>query len=115
MSATLYAARGIFAILTAIMTVTVVYTCLTDGSPFRSELLTPWMKATLIDFYTNVFILLSWMWYKETSIIARILWTLFFCGLGSIGSCVYVLVQLMKLSSGQHLHRVLLRQSHNRS
>ena len=40
------------------MTVTVVYTCSTDGSPFRSELLTPWMKATLVDFYTNVFVLL---------------------------------------------------------
>jgi len=33
---------------------TLVYTCATDGSPFRPELLTPWMVATLVDFYVNV-------------------------------------------------------------
>eukprot|EP00959_Pyramimonas_sp_CCMP1952_P064907 1355408-Pyramimonas_sp.AAC.1 len=107
----LNAARGCYMVLTAIMTVTVVYTCSTDGSPFRSELLNPWMKATLVDFYTNVFVLLCWVWYKETSFVARVLWTLFFCGLGSIGTCAYVLVQLFQLSPGQPLHKILLRKS----
>ncbi|KAH8509128.1 hypothetical protein H0E87_011045 [Populus deltoides] len=33
---------------------TLIYTLLTDGSPFCKELLTLWMVATLIDFYINV-------------------------------------------------------------
>jgi hypothetical protein len=33
---------------------TIIYTIVTDGSPLRAELLIPWMKATLVDFYTNV-------------------------------------------------------------
>lgn len=109
----LNSARVCFVVLTVFMTVAVVYTCSTDGSPFRSELLTPWMQATLIDFYTNVFVLLCWMWYKETSIIARVLWTLFFVGLGSIGTCLYILVQLFHLAPGQPLHKVLLRRQAN--
>ena len=36
------------------MSAVVIYTCVTDGSPFRIVLLTPWMGATLIDFYFNV-------------------------------------------------------------
>lgn len=54
----LNSARACYVVLAVITTVTIVYTCSTDGSPLRSELLTPWMKATLIDLYTNVFVLL---------------------------------------------------------
>ncbi|CAL5384259.1 unnamed protein product [Camellia sinensis] len=48
--------RIIFTALGFLMLGTLLYTLLTDGSPFRTELLTPtwWMIATLIDFYINV-------------------------------------------------------------
>jgi hypothetical protein len=42
------------AILMVIAASMIIYTTVTDGSPLRLELLTPWMKATLVDFYTNV-------------------------------------------------------------
>lgn len=35
----------------------IIYTCATDGSPFRKELLTPWMAATLVDFYILIALL----------------------------------------------------------
>ncbi|KAF9682792.1 hypothetical protein SADUNF_Sadunf05G0145200 [Salix dunnii] len=47
-------ARIAFGALGFVMLGTLIYTLLTDGSPFRKELLTPWMVATLIDFYINV-------------------------------------------------------------
>ncbi|KAG6776248.1 hypothetical protein POTOM_019754 [Populus tomentosa] len=47
-------ARIAFSVLGFLMLGTLIYTLLTDGSPFRKELLTPWMVATLIDFYINV-------------------------------------------------------------
>eukprot|EP00961_Rhodomonas_salina_P162547 2189420-Rhodomonas_salina.2 len=39
------------------MTIVIIVTCVTAGTPFNSALLTPWMKATLVDFYFNVFVL----------------------------------------------------------
>ncbi|CAB4319855.1 unnamed protein product [Prunus armeniaca] len=47
-------ARVLFSALGLLMLGTLLYTLLTDGTPFRTELLTPWMTATLIDFYINV-------------------------------------------------------------
>jgi hypothetical protein len=50
-------ARIVFASMTIAMTTVIVVTCATAGSPFNPALLTPWMKATLVDFYFNVFVL----------------------------------------------------------
>ncbi|KAK3243413.1 hypothetical protein CYMTET_46931 [Cymbomonas tetramitiformis] len=102
-------AKVFFGTLALIMFVTIVYTCQVDGSPFRAELLTPWMICTLVDFYLQTLLLLCWMWYKETSCTARIAWTFIFCGLGSLGSLGYVVFQFSKLATGQPLHKILLR------
>ncbi|CAI7771157.1 unnamed protein product [Closterium sp. NIES-53] len=48
------AARALVAALGLCTLAAVVHTCLTDGSPFRWVVLTPWMRATLVDFYVNV-------------------------------------------------------------
>ncbi|KAG6774387.1 hypothetical protein POTOM_021740 [Populus tomentosa] len=56
--------RIAFSVLGFLMLGTLIYTLLSDGSPFRKELLTPWMVATLIDFYINVVALsvgLGWL------------------------------------------------------
>uniref|UniRef100_M8B2B5 Uncharacterized protein n=1 Tax=Aegilops tauschii TaxID=37682 RepID=M8B2B5_AEGTA len=39
---TLVVYRTVFAALGCLMVGTLVYTCITDGSPFRAELLTPY-------------------------------------------------------------------------
>ncbi len=64
----------------------------------HTELLTPWMVATLWDFYTNQFVIFCWACYKEDSMIQRILVLIFMICLGSLTSCLYVLWQLFKLS-----------------
>ncbi|OAE19766.1 hypothetical protein AXG93_2958s1430 [Marchantia polymorpha subsp. ruderalis] len=48
--------RAVCSALGLIQATVVAYTCATDGSPFRKELLTPWMSATLIDFYITMFL-----------------------------------------------------------
>ncbi len=69
----------------------------------------PWMRATLIDFYTNIAVLFAWVVYKERSWIVRAVWLVLFVGLGSIGVTVYVLVQLFRLKPGDGIEHVLLR------
>ncbi|CAL5332915.1 unnamed protein product [Camellia sinensis] len=46
--------KTVFCVLGCVMVATLIYTLSLDGLPFRKDLLTPWMVATLIDFYINV-------------------------------------------------------------
>jgi hypothetical protein len=60
----------------------------------------PWMRATLWDFYANIFIITLWMFYKEKSVFLKIVWIILFVCLGSIATCTYVLIKLFKLNEG---------------
>lgn len=108
--------KTLFSVLGTIMLAIVLYTVITDGLPFRKELLTPWMAATLIDFYINVAILSAWVIYKEANWISSILWIILLIGLGSIATSAYIVVQFLKLSSQESsqdpMYYVLLRQPH---
>uniref|UniRef100_A0A6N2NIG6 Ion transport domain-containing protein n=1 Tax=Salix viminalis TaxID=40686 RepID=A0A6N2NIG6_SALVM len=46
--------RSLFLVMGCLMVGTLVYTIYVDGFPFRRDLLTPWMIATVVDFYINV-------------------------------------------------------------
>ncbi|KAJ6920320.1 hypothetical protein NC651_014042 [Populus alba x Populus x berolinensis] len=100
-------ARIAFSVLGFLMLGTLIYTLLTDGSPFRKELLTPWMVATLIDFYINVVALSVWVAYKESSLISGFLWILLLICFGSITTCAYVVKQLVQLTSQDPVHLIL--------
>lgn len=105
--------RTLFAVLGALMVATLLYTIITDGSPFRKELLTPWMATTLIDFYINVVALAVWVNYKESNWITSVLWTILLICFGSITTCAYIVLQFWKLSSQESsqdpMYYVLLR------
>lgn len=67
----------------------------------------PWMRATLWDFYANIFIITLWMFYKEKNIILKISITILFVCLGSIATLAYVLVYLFKLKPGEGVKELL--------
>lgn len=69
----------------------------------------PWMRATLWDFYANIFIITLWMFYKEKSIILKISVTILFVCLGSIATLAYVLVHLFKLKDGEGIAALLVK------
>lgn len=68
----------------------------------------PWMRATLWDFYANIFIITLWMFYKEKSIILKISIAVLFVCLGSIATLAYVLVYLFKLKAGEGVRELLV-------
>ncbi|KAL0015761.1 hypothetical protein SO802_002830 [Lithocarpus litseifolius] len=100
--------RILFIILGCLMLGTLVYTLLTDGSPFRKELLTPWMIATLVDFYINVVALSVWVYYKESSWISAMIWIILLISFGSITTSVYIALKLFQLTSQDPIYLVLL-------
>ncbi|KAL3679261.1 hypothetical protein R1sor_022217 [Riccia sorocarpa] len=92
----------------------VLYTLLTDGSPFRRELLTPWLNATLVDFYITTSVFTGWIWYKEPTWIKRLVWAILVICTGSVATCWYVAIEFFKLSPDDPPHLVLLKDRHTR-
>ncbi|WZZ58515.1 hypothetical protein YC2023_058622 [Brassica napus] len=129
-------ARFVFGALGCVMLGALVYTCLTDGSPFRMELLYPWMVVLLVSFYINVAVLSVsvslapisfstklyeaildtgvWVVYKESSWIIGILWVALLLSLGSFGTSVVIVVQLFRLSPLDPLYLVLVKNSNRK-
>ncbi|XP_078428908.1 uncharacterized protein LOC144701087 isoform X2 [Wolffia australiana] len=101
--------RIVFVILGCLMVAALIYTSITDGSPFRKELLTPWMIALLIDFYVNIAILSLWIAHKETTWMSTVVWILILVFLGSAATCVYVVLQLFKLSPDDPFDRIFTK------
>ncbi|EOY16900.1 Uncharacterized protein TCM_035857 isoform 3 [Theobroma cacao] len=101
-------ARTLFSVLGCLMLGTLIYTLLTDGSPFRKELLTPWMTATLIDFYINVVALSVWVAYKESNWISAFFWIILLVWFGSVTTCAYIVKELLQLTSQDPLYLVLV-------
>ena len=69
----------------------------------------PWFVTTIIDYYFNVMILAAWVIYKEKKVVYAVLWIIAFIVLGSIASCFYILLQLLRLRRGESWDSVLLR------
>lgn len=111
---TVMALKTVFIALGTVMVATLLYTLAIDGLPFRKDLLTPWMTATLVDFYIIIFVLVVWLIYKQSSWLAAVIWIILLVCLGSITTCTYITIQLFKLSAEESAHdpmyHLLLRQ-----
>jgi hypothetical protein len=109
----LNALKALFAVLFVYMIYTVITTSLQSNLFAEWSYLgsIPWMRATLIDFYTNIVVLWAWVAYKETSWAVRLLWLVLFVCLGSITVTLYVLIELFRLKPGEGIERVLLRRA----
>lgn len=68
----------------------------------------PWGIATLVDTYFAFFTFYIWVFYKETSIIKRMVWLLCIIVLGNIAMAFYALIQLRHYD-GKNFNSVLLR------
>ncbi len=57
----------------------------------------PWVIATLFDAYYGFITFFLWVCYKESSVIAKLLWFISIMLLGNIAMAIYMLIQLFKL------------------
>ncbi|XP_047954110.1 uncharacterized protein LOC125200517 [Salvia hispanica] len=103
--------RAAFAVLGCVTTATITYTVVTHG--FHKEIYSPWFTSSLIDFYINTIAIGMWIIYKESSWISSLIWMLLLIWFGSIATCLYVVLQLSKLtpheSHSDPIHFVLLK------
>jgi hypothetical protein len=71
----------------------------------------PWMRATLWDFYANVLAIFCWVAYKERSFAMKGLWLVLLVTLGSIATSGYILIELFRLSPGETVKDLLVKQN----
>jgi hypothetical protein len=71
----------------------------------------PWFHATLLDAYAGFITFYVWVAYKETGLVARVVWFVLIMGLGNIATAGYVLIQLAQMKSGDGWETLLLRRS----
>jgi len=107
------ALKILFSILFLWMCYTVISTSISNNLFKEWDFLgsIPWMKATLWDFYANVTVIYLWIFYKEKSILFKIIWLILLVTLGSIASCAYLLIQLFRLRPEDGIKELLIKQN----
>ena len=75
----------------------------------REVVLHPWFIATLFDTYFAFLIFYAWVAYKETSVVARVLWLLGILLLGNLAIGAYMLIQLFRVPATASIEDLLLR------
>ena len=98
----------VFAFMTCIVVSTSLESNLFEEWDFLAGI--PWMTATLWDFYANVLALYCWVAYKETSWLWKIVWLILFCTLGSIATCLYIVIALFRLEKNDTVKDLLIKQ-----
>ena len=68
-----------------------------------------WFWATLADAYFGFLWFYAWIFYKETSWLARLFWLPLVLSLGNMTMAVYMLIQLYKLPPNAKVEDLLLR------
>jgi len=109
--------KVVLPVMFCLMLATLVYTIITDGLPLpdRQDVFTPWFVTTILDFYINLVPIAVWIVYKESTWSGSILWTILLIIFGSLTTCVYLFLQLLKLTnqeaSEDPMYYLLLRDS----
>ncbi len=78
-----------------------------DG--FKSVWADRWGAATLFDAYFAFLTFYLWVFYKESSILARTLWLLAILAFGNIAMAIYLLKEIYHLPKGATVPSLLLR------
>ena len=93
--------------LSLFFTALLVYTCATAGSPFNSDLLTPWMTTTLVDYYLSLAPLYVVFYLRERSAVAGAATVLFCACLGACAVWAVVLLALLRTRPGTTLMELI--------
>ena len=69
----------------------------------------PWFTATLFDAYCGFVTFYAWVFYKEKSVAAKIIWLILIMLLGNLAMSAYMLIHLFKLPTNATADKLLLR------
>lgn len=56
----------------------------------------PWGVMSLVDLYTGLLLFSCWIWWREPCRSVALLWTLALMLSGNLGSCLYVLIAILR-------------------
>lgn len=67
----------------------------------------PWACATLLDAYFGFITFYAWVWFKERTVVSRIVWFVLVMSLGNIAMSGYVLIELFRLGDNEPASAIL--------
>jgi len=70
-----------------------------------------WMKLTLFDFYTGIFLFSSWVCLRERNILRSAIWIIAFVALGNLMTLFYVYLALRTVRTSADLVHFFLGRS----
>ena len=70
-----------------------------------------WGIATLADAYAGFLTFYAWVFYREKTVVTRVLWFVAIMALGNIAMSSYVLIAIARLPKDATASQLLLRQS----
>ncbi|XP_051133068.1 uncharacterized protein LOC127252793 isoform X2 [Andrographis paniculata] len=106
-------ARVLFGTLACFMLATWIYTLVVDGFPFRTDVFTPWVSATVLNIHFISIAISVWVAYKEPTWTIAAFWIILLMCFQSIGTYSYILQQLVKLSSRDPVSRLIFNRTGN--
>lgn len=62
-----------------------------------------WGQMSLVDLYVGFFLVYFWVFYKETSVISRVVWAVLFVITGSMATALYIYKESLKADSIEQL------------
>jgi hypothetical protein len=72
-----------------------------------------WSAATLADAYAGFLTFFFWVWYKETTAVARITWFALIMAFGNIAMSAYVILTIARAGKNATVKTVLLNAQDN--
>ena len=69
-----------------------------------------WFQVTLLDAYLGFMVFYIWVAWRESSLTARIGWFVMIMCFGNMATCVYLILQLRRLSPDRSASDILSRQ-----
>jgi hypothetical protein len=62
-----------------------------------------WGQMSLVDLYVGFFLVYLWVFYKESSLITRVIWAILFVVTGSMATALYIYKESLKTDSIEKL------------
>ncbi|XP_076947062.1 uncharacterized protein LOC143618892 [Bidens hawaiensis] len=88
----------LFSLLTCVMAVTLTYAIASDYFTSCFDPKARWMQVGLLEFLTDLSLIIAWYFYKESRWILRVIFIFLTFWFGSFIICGYIILEIFKLS-----------------
>ena len=92
-------ALGVIAMTSVILYGFIVGDFSSDGALILGN---PWGIVSLVDLYVGFILFALWVWFKESSLLVKVIWVVLLMTTGFLAGSLYVFISLIKSNNNWH-------------